>query len=108
MSKAAESRQFRGIYEKVAVGSTTVDVASIANGAQGTVTVTVPGVALDGTWVVDGVATSADPGALGVSGRITAANTVVVLLGNNSGGAIDPASMTYRVVAMKIAQHMTL
>lgn len=108
MSKASEARAFRGIYEKVAVGFTTVDVASIATGAQAVVTVTVPGVALDGTWVVDGVATSADPGAVEVSGRITAANTVVVMLQNNSGGAVDPASMTYRVVAMKLAQHMLL
>src|SRR6266850_2532793 len=100
MAQATQARQFRGVYEAVAVGFTTVDVASIANGAQGSVTVTVPGVAVDGSWVVDGVATSVDPGALGVSARVTAANTVVVLLANASGGAIDPPSATYRVVCM--------
>lgn len=108
MAKSSESRQFRGVYEKVAVGATTVDVASIASGAQGTVTVTVPGVALDGTWVVDGVATTVAPGALSMDAYVSAANTVIILLQNNSGGAIDPPSLTYRVVAMKIAQHMTL
>ena len=108
MSKPAESRQFRGVYTKVAAGFTTTDVTSIANGAQATVTVTVPGVALDGTWVVDGIATSADPGALDIGARVTAANTVVVVLQNNSGGAIDPPSLTYRVVAMKLAEHMLL
>jgi len=108
MAKAAEARQFRGVYEKVAVGSAVADVASIANGAQGSVTVTVPGVRLDGTWVIDGISTSADPGALDLGARVTANDTVVIILQNNSGGAIDPASMTYRVVAMKIAPHMTL
>lgn len=108
MSKASEARQFRGVYEKVAAGFTTVDVASIAAGAQGTVTITVPGVRLDGSWVVDGVATSADPGALDIGGRVTANDTVVLVLQNNSGGAIDPPSLTYRVVAMKLASHMLL
>lgn len=108
MSQAAQARQFRGVYVQVASGFTTVDVASIANGAQGVVTITVPGVALDGSWIIDGISTSADPGALGLSARITAANTVVVTLANTSGGAIDPASMTYRVVAMKVADQMKL
>jgi hypothetical protein len=108
MAKASEARQFRGVYEKVAVGSTSSDVTSIASGAQALVVITVPGVALDGTWVTDGVATNVDPGALDIGSRVTAANTVTVVLQNNSGGAIDPPLCTYRVVAMKLAQAMTL
>lgn len=108
MAKPSEGRQFRGVYERVAAGFTTVDVASIAAGAQGTVTVTVPGVALDGSWVVDGVATNGNPGAVSMDAYISAANTVIIFLQNNSGGAVDPPSLTYRVVAMKLAQHMLL
>lgn len=108
MSQASQGRAFRGVYTHVAAGFATSDVASIANGAQGTVTITVPGVRLDGSWVVDGVATSADPGALDIGARVTANDTVVVVLQNNSGGAIDPPSLTYRVVAMKLAPQMLL
>lgn len=108
MANGPLPRQYRGIYEQVAAGFTTVDVASIANGAQGTVTVTVPGVATDGSWVVDGVATSGNPGAVSMDAYISAANTVLIFLQNNSGGAIDPPSLTYRVVCMKLGKHMLL
>lgn len=108
MATGPMPRQFRGVYVQVSTGFTTADVTSIAAGAQGTVTVTVPGVALDGTWVIDGVSTTADPGALDIGARVTAANTVVVVLQNNSGGAIDPPSLTYRVVAMKLEKSLTL
>lgn len=108
MSQASQARQFRGVFSHVATGFTTSDVASIANGAQAAVTVTVPGVTLDGQWVVLGVATSADPGALGISAHVTATDTIKVYLQNNSGGAIDPASITYRVVAGHINGQMSL
>lgn len=108
MATGPMPRQFRGVYEQVSTGFATSDVASIAAGAQGLVTVTVPGVTLDGSWVVDGVSTTADPGALDIGARVSAANTVVVVLQNNSGGAIDPPSLTYRVVAMKLGKHMLL
>lgn len=92
-----------GVYRPIRLsGSTTTDVASIANNAQASFDVTVTGVALDGTWVCR-VATSADPGALGISAIVRAANTVRVTLVNNSGGAIDPASLTYTVLAERLS-----
>lgn len=103
MAQASQARQFRGIFSHVATGFTTTDVASIASGAQATVTVTVPGVTLDGSWLVFGVSTSADPGAVALSARVTAADTVKIFIVNNSGGAVDPASMTYRVAAGKLS-----
>lgn len=108
MSQPSTGRTFRGVYTHVAAGAATSDVASIAAGSQATVAVTVPGVRLDGTWVIDGVATSADPGALDIGARVTAVDTVTVILQNNSGGAIDPPSLTYRVVAMKLGSQMLL
>lgn len=108
MANGPLPRQWRGIYEQASSGFTVVDVASIAAGAQGTVTVTVPGVATDGTWVVDGVSTTGNPGAVSMDAYISAANTVLIFLQNNSGGAIDPASMTYRVVCLKLGKQMLL
>jgi len=108
MSQRAQARQFRGVYTEIASGNTTTDVASIASGAQAAVTVTVPGVSLDGRWHVLSVGSTANPGALGISAHVTAADTVVIYLQNNSGGAIDPASQTYYVVCGHIERVLTL
>lgn len=78
-------------------GSAVVDAPSIANGAQHAFDVAVAGVTL-GNWVTRTVP-SADPGALAMSSFVKAADTVRAILANNSGGAIDPASITYKVEA---------
>lgn len=108
MANGPLPRQYRGIYEQASAGFTTVDVASIAIGAQGTVTITVPGVATDGTWVVDGITTTGNPGAVSMDAYISATNTVLVFLQNNSGGAVDPPLMTYRAVCLKLGKQMLL
>lgn len=109
MSQRAESRQFRGVYTQIASGFTTTDVASIANGAQAAVTVTVPGVTIgDGRWHVLSAGSTANFGALGITAHVTAADTVVIYLQNNSGGAIDPASQTYYVVCARLERVLTL
>lgn len=86
---------------RVLTGSVTTDVASIANNAQASFDVTVTGVTVAGNWHCT-VSPSADPGALGISAIVRANDTVRVTLINNSGGAIDPASITYNVRATRI------
>jgi hypothetical protein len=77
------------------VGSTTVDVASIAAGAIGTVTITVTGARADmGMTVAVGLPSTISTG-LVPWGNVTADDTVSIFLYNRTGGAIDPASATY-------------
>lgn len=74
--------------------STTNDFASIAIGAQDTLDVTVTGAAL-GDFAVASL--EVDVVDLVVSASVTAADTVTVVLFNNTAGAIDLASTTVRV-----------
>jgi len=77
------------------VGSTTVDVASIAAGAIGTVTIPVVGVRADrGQTVAVGLPSTISTG-LVPWGNVTADDTVTLYLYNRTGVAIDPGSATY-------------
>jgi len=67
-------------------GSTTVDLASIGDGNEQAVDVTVTGAAL-GDFVV--ATHSLDVTDLTVTGTVTSSNTVTVIVGNFTGGAID-------------------
>ncbi|GHE47354.1 hypothetical protein GCM10017673_56500 [Streptosporangium violaceochromogenes] len=73
----------------------TLDFASIAAGAVGTLTVTVTGAATGDFVVV------APPGNLNVGlvafGFVSAADTVTIRLLNGTAGAIDPASASWKV-----------
>jgi hypothetical protein len=84
----------------VLTGSATIDAASIANGAAGTIgTVTVTGAVLGD--VVVGVSCSLDIQGLQLTGAVTAANTVTIRARNDTGGAVDLASATYRARVQK-------
>jgi len=72
-------------------GSVTWDAASIADGDEVAQEVTVTGAAL-GDFVLSSL--SIDVADLVLSGAVTAANTVTLVLANNTGGAIDLASAT--------------
>jgi hypothetical protein len=76
-------------------GSKTYDSASIADGGTQTTTVTVTGAAL-GDFVT-GVSLGVDAAGLIVTGYVSAADTVTVVLQNETGGAVDLASTTLRV-----------
>jgi hypothetical protein len=72
-------------------GTATWDAASIADGDEEAQEITVTGAAL-GDRVI--VTASIDLADLILSGSVTAADTVTAVLANNTGGAIDLASMT--------------
>lgn len=82
------------------VGSTVVDVGSIAAGAIGTVTVTVTGARADmGMTVQVGLPSTISTGLVPWA-NVTADDTVTVYLYNRTGSAIDPAGDTYYVRVM--------
>jgi hypothetical protein len=76
----------------------TWDAASIADGDEVAVEVTVTGAEL-GDFVLASL--SVDVADLVLSAAVTAANTVTAVLANNTGGAIDLASATLKVRVIK-------
>lgn len=85
------------VYDEAAPleGSATFDAGNLADGAGESTDVTVTGAAL-GDWVE--VSFSLDVQDLILEGEVSAANTVTVRLQNESGGAVDLAEGTLRVL----------
>lgn len=88
--------QFQGIFSKLFFGSFTVDVASLIDAAGASQSVTLPGVAL-GDMVL-GVSFGVSTQGMTVTANVTAADTVIVRVQNESGGTLDLASTTVRVL----------
>jgi len=106
----AIERQFNDVYDRVAYGWAVASAGAITAGTQATVTITVPGVGVSATqpWVPIAVWSSVYPGAVDMNGFVSAANTVVLLITNNSAGTITPpASTTYGVVMGRLNQRFT-
>lgn len=72
-------------------GSVTWDAGSIADGDEEAKEVTVTGAAL-GDFVLSSL--GVDVADLVLTGAVTAANTVTLVLANNTGGAVDLATTT--------------
>jgi hypothetical protein len=87
-----------GAVPTVLTGSTTWDAASIATAAEEAKDITVAGASLGD--LVSAIP-SIDVTDLVVSATVTAEDTVTVVLANNTGGAVDLASMTMSVVVDK-------
>ncbi len=87
---------FSGLYDTVFTYTGTLDVASLADGVGASSTITVPGVALGD--IVIGRSLSVSAAGITVTADVTAADTVVVRFQNESGGTLDLASATLRVV----------
>lgn len=85
---------FLASYPTPLTGSKTWDPASVANGGEVNTTVAVTG-AVVGNYVQ--ASFSNDLQALTLTGYVSAADTVTVVLANNTGGAIDLASGTLKV-----------
>ena len=88
--------QFRGIYSDTWAITCTLDSASVTTGSAGTDTIAVPGVAL-GDMVIS---MSAGVSEAGIVRRayISAANVVTIATTNTTGGSVDLAATTVRLV----------
>lgn len=90
---------FQAIRTAFLFGSATYDAASLIDAAGATGTVTVTGAAL-GDFVV-GVSLGVDVQGMTVTAYVSAANTVSFRIQNESGGTLDLASTTVRVLVAK-------
>ena len=80
-------------------GTAALDFASIAAGSEAELTLTVTGAA-NGDAVYLGAPSAIEAG-VGWSGYVSAADTVTVRLRNDTAGAIDPASATWRAAVIQ-------
>ena len=92
--------QFRGLFSDTWAVSCTLDTASIATGASTTDTVAVPGVAL-GDMVLGFSAGVSEAGVLRRA-YVSAAGVVTIATDNNTGGAVDLAATTVRLVVARM------
>lgn len=92
-------QQFQGLYNDMWAVRATMDVASLIDAAGETNTIAVPGVAL-GDMVI-GVSMGVDTAGITVTAWVSAANVVSVRFQNESGGTLDLASTTVRVVVAR-------
>lgn len=95
------TKQFQGMFKEMWKVSCTLDAGSLVDGAGENDTVTVPGVALGD--IVLGISFGVDMVGVMVHGYVSAANTVILRLQNESGGTVDLASNTVRLVVVRLA-----
>lgn len=88
-------------FSKIYSASGVWDAGSIADGDEAVDTIALTGVALGD--IVLGVSCSVDVADAALTAAVTAADEVTVQLLNNTGGAVDLASATYRVVVGRLA-----
>lgn len=79
-------------------GSTTSDLGSISNNASTTLTITAAGAAL-GDYVQGSCSLSL--AGLAITGYVSSANQITLVVTNNTGGAVDLASATFRATASR-------
>jgi hypothetical protein len=85
---------------RVVTGTATWSPGAIANGASATTTLTVTGAAV-GDPAAASLPTLTVAGAVHITARVTAANTVSVTIRNDSGSSTTPASGTLRATVWK-------
>lgn len=88
--------------QRYLTGSATWNAGSIADGDEEVKEVTVTGAAL-GDFAIASM--GVDVADLAITAAVTATNTVTCQLNNNTGGAIDLASTTVRVVVIPKAAY---
>lgn len=88
--------QFRGIFSDTWAVTATLDSASVADQAAATDTVAVPGVAL-GDMVI-GMSVGVSEAGLVRRAYVSAANAVTIATTNTTGGAVDLAATTVKLV----------
>ena len=92
--------QFRGAYSDTWVVTCTLDTANLIAAATTTDTIAVPGVAL-GDHVLS-MSTGVSLAGLQRSAYVSAANQVTIVTQNPTGGAVDLAATTVRVVVARM------
>lgn len=95
----AGTDQFRGLYSDTWLVRATLNADSLADGAGDTDTVAVPGVAL-GDMVLS-ASLAVDVAGLVVTAYVSAADTVSIRFQNETGGTVDLASATLRLVVVR-------
>lgn len=99
--------QFQDLFEVIGAGKFTIDFGNAATGS-GTfavASVTVAGAAL-GDIVLVGAGIDVIDAAL--VGAVTSANTVEIVLLNNTAGAVDLGSAGYPVVVLRLNPHYAI
>lgn len=96
--KDASTGQVKAIAQPLS-GSATLDFPNTASNDQSDLTITVTG-AVEGDVVAIGIPNAATTQGTFV-GWVSAANTVTIRFHNTSGGAIDPASGTFKVNVLR-------
>jgi hypothetical protein len=91
--------QFRGLFSDTWSVTATINADSLSDGAGDTDTVAVPGVAL-GDMVI-GASLAVDVAGLIVTAYVSAANVVSIRFQNETGGTVDLASATLRLVVAR-------
>jgi hypothetical protein len=91
-----DNDSFRGLFSDTWTVTCTLNSASVADQAAGTDTVTVPGVAL-GDMVI-GMSAGVSEAGLVRRAYVSAADTVTIATTNTTGGAVDIASTTVKLV----------
>lgn len=102
MAQLRARRQFPDVFKEVLTYQGVLDVSNAAtgNGTFGSVSVTVKGAALGDFVLV--TATTALTTGTALVGHVSAADTVIVALLNNSAAGVDQAStVKYNVVVLK-------
>jgi hypothetical protein len=92
--------QFRGMFSDTWVVTATLDTDNLADAAGVSDTVAVPGVALGD--IVLGFSFGVNLSGMTVTAYVSAANSVVIRVQNESGGAINLASTTIRLVIVRM------
>lgn len=95
----AGTDQFRGLYSNTFLVRATLNADSLVDGAGDTDTVAVPGVAL-GDMVLS-ASLAVDVAGLIVTAYVSAADTVSIRFQNETGGTVDLASATLRLVVVR-------
>jgi hypothetical protein len=92
--------QFRGLTTDTWVVTATLDTDNLADAAGVSDTVAVPGVALGD--IVLGFSFGVNLSGMTVTSYVSAADSVVIRVQNESGGAINLASTTIRLIIVRM------
>jgi hypothetical protein len=95
-----DNESFRGLFSDTWSITCTLNSASVADQAAGTDTVTVPGVAL-GDMVI-GMSAGVSEAGLVRRAYVSAADTVTIATTNTTGGAVDIAQTTVKLVVARM------